>query len=67
MAGGDALFGFGIASDIPVTGDWDGDGITDVGVVRNGKWYLDLNGNRNGTVRQVEILSSVSVPRPTSR
>ncbi len=25
VAGGDALFGFGIASDIPVTGDWDGD------------------------------------------
>jgi hypothetical protein len=37
---------FGLPDDIPVTGDWNGDGLTDVGVFRNGAWYLDFNGNR---------------------
>ena len=37
---------FGIEGDIPVVGDWNGDGISDFGVMRNGIWYLDGNGNR---------------------
>jgi hypothetical protein len=37
---------FGLPSDIPITGDWNGDGTTDIGVFRNGAWYLDANGNR---------------------
>ena len=41
----DAVFTFGMAGDIPVTGDWDGSGITKIGVFRNGSWFLDLNGN----------------------
>jgi lysophospholipase L1-like esterase len=36
---------FGNPNDIPVTGDWNGDGITNIGVFRNGAWYLDSNGN----------------------
>jgi hypothetical protein len=40
-----AKFG-GVAGDVPVTGDWDGNGVTDIGVYRNGNWYLDMNGNR---------------------
>jgi hypothetical protein len=35
---------FGVGSDIPVIGDWAGDGRTRVGVFRNGLWFLD-NGN----------------------
>jgi hypothetical protein len=27
-------------------GDWNGDGLSDFGVMRNGIWYLDGNGNR---------------------
>lgn len=30
---------------IPVTGDWNGDGVTDIGVYIDGQWFLDLNGN----------------------
>ena len=36
---------FGLPGDIPVIGDWTGDGKTKVGVFRNGSWYLDMNGN----------------------
>ena len=38
---------FGSANDMPVAGDWDGSGITKIGVFRpgTGEWFLDLNGN----------------------
>ena len=32
--------------DIPITGDWNGDNITETGIFRNGgSWYLDMNNN----------------------
>jgi hypothetical protein len=37
---------FGTATDLPVVGDWDGDGRSQLGVFRQGRWYLDANGNR---------------------
>jgi hypothetical protein len=47
---GDSIISFGVAGDIPIVGDWNGDRIDDVGVVRfeNGNltWYLDSNGIR---------------------
>ncbi|MEN0111507.1 MAG: SdrD B-like domain-containing protein, partial [Planctomycetota bacterium] len=36
---------FGNAEAVPVAGDWDGDGVTDIGVYLAGDWYLDLNGD----------------------
>ena len=30
---------------MPVVGDWDGTGVTRIGVFTNGTWYLDMNGN----------------------
>ena len=27
-------------------GDWNGDGVDEIGFVRNGRFYLDSNGNR---------------------
>ena len=36
---------FGYSTDIPITGDWNGDGYTSIGVFRNGAWYLDTNGS----------------------
>jgi parallel beta-helix repeat protein len=35
---------FGDPSHLPVTGDWNGDGVTEVGTFRQGQWFLD-NGN----------------------
>jgi hypothetical protein len=37
--------GFGMPGDIPVYGDWNGDGKTKAGVFRNGVFLLDYNGN----------------------
>jgi hypothetical protein len=38
---------FGSAGDLPVSGDWDGTGKSNVGVWRpsTGQWFLDYNGN----------------------
>jgi serine-aspartate repeat-containing protein C/D/E len=36
---------FGKLGGIPVTGDFNGDGVTDVGVYVAGEWFIDLNGN----------------------
>jgi hypothetical protein len=35
----------GQSGDIPVTGDWNGDGRQKAGIFRNGMWVLDYNGN----------------------
>ena len=43
---GDVGFGWGLPGDLPVAGDWNGDGNDEVGVFRNGAWFLDYNGNR---------------------
>ncbi len=36
---------FGQAGDIPVVGDWNGNGTGKIGIFRNGVWYLDWNGD----------------------
>jgi hypothetical protein len=43
----DGIYKFGRNGDLPVTGDWNGDGVTEIGVFRpsTGEWLLDLNGN----------------------
>jgi hypothetical protein len=40
-----SYFGFGAVGDTGIVGDWNGDGLTEVGVYHNGSWYLDANGN----------------------
>jgi hypothetical protein len=44
----DAQIVYGIPGDLPVTGDWNGDGVDTIGVYRNGKFYL-RNANTTGT------------------
>ena len=43
----DIRYNYGALNDLPVAGDWNGDGITEVGVFRESShtWYLDLNGD----------------------
>ncbi len=43
----DQAFNFGLAGDRPVTGDWNGDGIVDIGVYRpiEDAFFIDFNGN----------------------
>ena len=41
----DRQMSLGEAGDIPVTGDWNGDGRMKAGVFRGGLWVIDYNGN----------------------
>jgi hypothetical protein len=41
----DHVFRYGAGTNVPVTGDWNGDGIKNIGVFRDGRWQLDLDGN----------------------
>lgn len=43
----DLEFEFGEAGDVPVVGDWDGDGVDTVGIFRGGRWAL-RNSNSAG-------------------
>jgi hypothetical protein len=41
----DHVFQYGSEGDKAFSGDFSGDGITKIGVYRNGKWLIDYNGN----------------------
>jgi len=41
----DHVFHYGVPTDVPVTGDWNGDGIRQIGVFHEGQWNLDLDGD----------------------
>jgi hypothetical protein len=41
----DKVFTLGLLTDIAVTSAWNGDGITKIGVFRDGNWYLDFSGD----------------------
>jgi hypothetical protein len=43
--GKDAILNFGFSGAAPVTGDWNGDGMPEIGIYSAGTWYLDANGN----------------------
>ena len=47
----DHVFRYGTPGDYPVVGDWNGDGISSIGVFRNGEWHLDIDGNGRWTKR----------------
>jgi len=40
---------FGEPGDLPVVGDWNGDGIDQIGVVRGDTWIIDSNSDRQLT------------------
>lgn len=41
----DHVFRFGEGNQFPIVGDWNGDGISTIGVFKDGKWTLDSNGD----------------------
>ncbi|MEM7456719.1 MAG: SdrD B-like domain-containing protein, partial [Planctomycetota bacterium] len=41
----DHVFGTGEREDVPVTGDWNGNGIRSIGIFNGGTWKLDVNGD----------------------
>ena len=41
----DHVFQYGNQPDHPITGDWNGDGIDQIGIYRGGEWLLDADGD----------------------
>jgi protocatechuate 3,4-dioxygenase beta subunit len=41
----DHVFQFGGSTDVPIAGDWNGDGISSIGIFRDGKWHFDMDGD----------------------
>ena len=41
----DHVFQFGVTGDKPVVGDWNGDGVKTIGIFRDGRWFLDMDGD----------------------
>ncbi|MDX1929340.1 MAG: SdrD B-like domain-containing protein [Pirellulaceae bacterium] len=61
----DHVFLFGGGRDIAVSGDFNGDGITTIGVFRDGNWTLDIDGDGRLSMlhdRQVEFGQAGDVP-----
>ena len=60
----DHVFRFGHKDDLPVTGDWNGDGITTIGVFRKGTWHLDVDGNGRWSEfdRKIEFGNQGDIP-----
>jgi serine-aspartate repeat-containing protein C/D/E len=51
----DHVFLYGDEKHIPVTGDWNGDGVTNIGIFCNGTWFLDVDGDGRWSAGDVEI------------
>jgi hypothetical protein len=45
----DHVFNYGTPHDVPLVGDWNGDGTDTIGVFRDGQWYLDVDGDGKWT------------------
>jgi hypothetical protein len=52
----DHVFLFGATGHQAIVGDWNGDGISNLGVFDNGVWYLDQNGDGEFTAKDREAV-----------
>ncbi|MBD7917823.1 hypothetical protein H9657_05965 [Cellulomonas sp. Sa3CUA2] len=57
-----AVFGFGIGTDTPVVGDWNGDGVDTVGIFRGSEW--SLNDGNDGSAPERVFNYGVASDRP---
>jgi len=66
----DKLYVFGMSTDTPITGDWDRNNKTEIGVFRNStrQWLLDYNGNGmwNGTPKDKLYKFMLSTDTPVT-
>jgi protocatechuate 3,4-dioxygenase beta subunit len=51
----DHVFHYGAPADLPVTGDWNGDGIRQIAAFHNGQWNLDMDGD--GRFTNVDVVA----------
>ncbi|MDR0611232.1 MAG: hypothetical protein LBG58_14065, partial [Planctomycetaceae bacterium] len=64
----DHVFQYGAEGDQAFSGDFSGDGVTKIGIYRNGKWFIDYNGNGQWDNEDIYIdnadyhLGAVGVP-----
>ena len=58
----DRCYTFGMAGDIPVVGDWSGNGTPKIGVFRNGTWYLDYPGTGRGLAAEQQLIRIAVTP-----
>jgi len=69
VAGGDMIWNFGLPGDLPIVGDWKGDGISRIGVMRcpavsqSGvcTWYLDA-GNKHTYDPATVVINQYGLP-----
>jgi hypothetical protein len=47
----DHVFHYGTAGDVPIAGDWNGDGIDTIGIFHDGRWHRDIDGDGRTTPR----------------
>jgi serine-aspartate repeat-containing protein C/D/E len=52
----DHVFHYGEPGDVPIAGDWNGDGVRQIGVFHDGQWYLDLDGDGKFTERDAAFV-----------
>ena len=62
VSGSDFRLICGKPGDVPIVGDFNGDGIDEIGVVRGDTWIIDTDGDRRLTGNDLHI----KIPRPTS-
>jgi hypothetical protein len=60
----DHVFHYGAPNDVPVTGDWNGDGIRQIGVFRDGQWNLDTDGDGRFTELDAAVSFGQAGDRP---
>jgi len=56
-----SIFTAYVSGDRPVTGSWNGDGLTKIGILRGSLWYVDYNGSRvwNATLDRIYNFTTI--------